>query len=137
MTRVQIARGLVGQHDLGIVDQCAGDADALLLAAGKLRGQVVGAVFQSHALQGVERFLLVGHAVEVLRQHDVFERSEIGNQMELLKDEADFFRAHPVQVLRRDAGDIFAVEPDLARRSGDPGSQSGSPAWICPSPKAP
>ena len=34
---VEVARGLVGKNDLGIVDQGARDADALLLATGKLR----------------------------------------------------------------------------------------------------
>ena len=33
---VQVAGGLVSQNDMRIVDQSAGNADALLLAAGKL-----------------------------------------------------------------------------------------------------
>ena len=39
---VQVSSGLVGQDDFGIVDQCAGDANSLLLASRKLRGQVPG-----------------------------------------------------------------------------------------------
>ncbi len=34
--RVEVAGRFVGEDDLGIVDQRAGDGDALLLAAGKL-----------------------------------------------------------------------------------------------------
>ena len=75
---------------------------------------MVGAIFQTHVGQGRERFLLVGHAVEVLRQHDVFERGEIGNQVELLEDEADLFRAGAIQILGGNPGDVFIVEPDFA-----------------------
>ena len=46
---VQIAGGLVGQDDLRIVDEGAGNADALLLAAGKLRGQVMRRGLQADA----------------------------------------------------------------------------------------
>ena len=38
--RVEVAGGLVGEHDLGLGDQRAGDRDALLLAAGQLAGPV-------------------------------------------------------------------------------------------------
>jgi hypothetical protein len=111
---VQISSGFIGQNDLRIVDQGAGDANPLLFSAGELSGQVPGAVFQADMRQRLQGFLLVGHAVEVLGQHDIFERGEIGNQMELLKDEANFFRARPAQIQRGKLGHVFAVEPDLA-----------------------
>src|SRR5271166_370781 len=111
---VEVSRGLVGEYDLGIVDQGARDADALLFAAGKLGGNVVSALFQSHALQGFERFLLVRHAVEVLGQHYVFEGREIGDQVELLEHETNLLGSHSIQFVRRDVGDIFSVEPNLA-----------------------
>ena len=38
---VEIARGLVGQNQFRLIDQRPGDGDALLLAAGKLRGDVL------------------------------------------------------------------------------------------------
>jgi hypothetical protein len=41
---VEIPRGLVRQDDLGVVDECASDADTLLLAARHVRRQVVSAV---------------------------------------------------------------------------------------------
>src|SRR3984885_6622803 len=41
---VEVARGLVGGQHLGLLDQRAGDRDALLLSAGQLGGQVPGAV---------------------------------------------------------------------------------------------
>ena len=54
--------------------------------------------------------------MKILRQHDVFDRGEEGNQVKLLKDESNFFRAHAIQVRGRDPGHILPVEPDLARR---------------------
>ena len=115
MTASKVARGLVRQDDLGIVDQGSGYAYSLLLAAGKLRWNVMGALLQSHAFKRVERFLLVRHAVEILRQHNVFQRREIGNQVELLEHKADFLRPHPIQLTCGNIGDVFTIKPNLAR----------------------
>ena len=49
--RVEVAGRFVGENDFGIIDQRAGDGDALLLAAGKLHGPVLAAVFQFHQLE--------------------------------------------------------------------------------------
>ena len=46
--RVEIAGRLVGENDLGIIDQRPRNADALLLASGKLRGQVMRAIAQAN-----------------------------------------------------------------------------------------
>src|SRR3954452_326294 len=77
---------------------------------------MMGAVAQSHAGQSVYRFLFVSHAVEVLREHDVLDRGEKGNQVELLEDESDFFGAHAIQFARRNSGDVLAIEPYLSGR---------------------
>ena len=63
---VQVAGGLIGENDLGIVDQGARDADPLLLSARELSGQMPGTLFQSHMGQGCERLRLIGHAVKIL-----------------------------------------------------------------------
>jgi hypothetical protein len=97
-----------------IVDQGARNADALLFSAGKLRRQMIGAVAKPNTFQGSQRFLLVRHAMEVLRQHYVFERREIRNEVELLKDEADLFRAEAVQLRRRHIRDVRPVDPDFS-----------------------
>ena len=47
--RIEIAGRLVGQHDGRIIDQRAGDGDALLLAAGELVGLVALAVAPGRA----------------------------------------------------------------------------------------
>ena len=49
---VEIAGGLVGEDQLGLIDQGAGDRDALLLAAGELRGEMREAVAEADATQG-------------------------------------------------------------------------------------
>jgi hypothetical protein len=49
---VQVARRLVGKNDLGVVDQCASDGNALLLSSGKLHGAVFAPVFEVHEFEG-------------------------------------------------------------------------------------
>src|SRR5271168_2100800 len=74
------------------------------------------AVTQADSRQSLKRLFLIGHAVEVLRQHDVLDCGKKWNKVKLLKDESNLLRAHAVQVSGRDAGHVLPVEPDLARR---------------------
>src|SRR5271155_1336032 len=74
------------------------------------------AVTQADSPQSLKRLFLIGHAVEVLRQHDVLDCGKKWNKVKLLKDESNLLRANAVQVSRRDAGHVFTVEPDFARR---------------------
>src|SRR5579864_8500175 len=94
--RIEIAGRFVGEDDPGIVDQSTRDANALLLATGKLGGQVVGSISESDAGQRLGGFLLVSHAVKILRQHYVLDRGEEGDQVKLLEDESDLFTAHEI-----------------------------------------
>ena len=48
---IQVAGGFVGEDHIGIGDDGAGDGDALLLAAGKLAGEVVEAIVQADELE--------------------------------------------------------------------------------------
>ena len=52
---VEVAGRLVGEEDRGVVDERAGDGDALLLAAGELVGIMVGAVRQADDFEAVQR----------------------------------------------------------------------------------
>ncbi len=76
--QVEVAGGLVGQDDGGVVGEGPGDGDALLLAAGELEGLVAVALpeadllEQLHALQSA---LVVGHAGEDHRQGHVLQRA--------------------------------------------------------------
>ena len=81
---------LVGEHDLGPGDERAGDRDALLLAAGELRGTVAQAVLEPDP----RRDLAHGRApraaaVQPQRQADVLRDRERGQQVEGLEHEPD------------------------------------------------
>jgi hypothetical protein len=90
---VEVAGGLVGKNNLRLVDQRARDSHALLLTAGKLRGEMRQPVTQTDALQRLFSLLFVRDAMEILREHHVFQRREIRHEMKLLENEADFFGA--------------------------------------------
>src|SRR6266850_1044616 len=113
--RIQAAGGLVGEHDLRVVNQSARDAHSLLLSAGEVRGQMPGTISQADAVEGSQGFGLVSHAMEVLRQHYVFERSQVGDEMKLLEDKTDLLGAKAVEGRVGERGDILAVEPYFAR----------------------
>ena len=111
---VEVSGGLVGKKDRGVVDKRAGDADALLLASGELAGEVRDTVAETDALERGAGFSLVGHGVEVLREHHVFKRGEIRDQVELLKDEADLAGAEAVHLGGRHGGEVDVVDLQLA-----------------------
>lgn len=54
---VQVAAGLVGQDEGGVVDKGAGYAYSLLLPAGQLPWKMVQGVPHAHPLQGQARFI--------------------------------------------------------------------------------
>ena len=90
-----------------MIGERAGDGHALLLAAGKLVGRVVGAVAEADGFQRLQRPLALALAVQPLarvkhRQLDVFQGGRARKQVEALKDEADFLIA--------DVGQFVAVE---------------------------
>ena len=124
----------------GLIDQRAGDGDALALAAGKLVGLVRHAVFQAHGFQGVLGALdaFVGrHAGVDQRQLDVVQGGGAGQQVEGLEDEADFFVADAGQFVVVHFADQLAVQPVLALAWACRGSRSGSSAWTCRSRTGP
>ena len=52
--------------------------------------------------------------MEVLGEHDVFKRGEIGDQVELLEDEADLVGAEAVEFGGGHGGDVDVVDLELA-----------------------
>src|ERR1700730_100609 len=97
-----------------MIDQRARNRHALLLASGTLRRQVCHAATQPHAAQSLGGLLLVRNAVEILGQHDVLQRIQIGHQMELLKHEADLFRAVAHQIVLAKLGQIHVVDQRIS-----------------------
>ena len=111
---VEVSGGLVGEDDGGVVDQGAGDGDALALAAGELIGLVHHAGAEADALEdflGAGDALGGGGAVVDERQLDVMQRGGAGQQVEGLEDEADFLVADAGELVVVERGDIVAVEP--------------------------
>ena len=95
--------------------QRARNGNALLLAAGKLAGLVVHALCQADFRQLLDgnflRFFLVTLKHFLLRQHDVFLRGQVREQIEALEDHAQL-GAHRIDVgvLR---GDFRILEENL------------------------
>src|SRR5215813_1135692 len=73
------------------------------------------ALLESNSIQRFQCFLLVSHRVEVLGQHHVFERRQIGNQVELLEDEADLFCPETIELRSGEVAEIVAVDEDVSR----------------------
>ncbi len=89
---VEGARRLVRKQELRIVDERAGDGDALLLAAGQLPGRVIHAIAEADLLQALLRHLdaVGGPRMGVeQRQHHLVECRRARQQIELLEYEAD------------------------------------------------
>src|SRR5690606_10547111 len=83
---VEVAGGFVGEEDVRLVDEGAGDGDALLLSAGKLAGKMIGALGEADDVEGVEGALFdlaSGEAVLAVehRQLDVFEGGGAGEEV--------------------------------------------------------
>src|SRR5215471_9549845 len=75
---------------------------------------MIGAVGEPYAVERFQRFFLVGHAVEILCQHHVFERREVGDQMKLLEDKPAFFGSKTIELRRRHIRCIATMDPDFA-----------------------
>ncbi|GAA5017727.1 hypothetical protein GCM10025734_68890 [Kitasatospora paranensis] len=90
--RVEGAGGLVGEQHLGVAGQGAGDADALLLAAGELAGVAAGPVGEADQVEqfgGLAAALGAVQADDLQRQFDVLLGGARGEQVEVLEDHAD------------------------------------------------
>ena len=108
--------GFVGKQEGGVAGECAGDADALFLAAGKLFGVVIAAIREAHE---VEKFghsfvsLVFGDARELEWVVDVAGGGARIHEVELLEDHADI-AAHSSEFFFLHAHDIGAVEKHFA-----------------------
>ena len=91
------------------MDERAGDGDALLLAAGELRGAVRAAVAQADGLDELLDPPVVGlRPGDRERQDEVLLRGEDRQEVERLEDEADLVAAQ--------LGELRVVERGRARR---------------------
>src|SRR5258707_4778429 len=72
-------------------------------------------VAEADALEGFRVLAFVREAVKILSEHHVLESAQVGHQVELLKDEADFFGAVTNQVVLRKFGQVPPVDDYVAR----------------------
>ena len=119
MARFGVQRaGRLIRHDDGRVRRDgAGDGDALLLAAGHLRGLVFAAVGQTDALEGLDGHLVPVVDAEALidqRQLDILLHGERLNEVVLLEDESDLLVADARELGIAQLAHIRSVEQILA-----------------------
>src|SRR4029453_11540842 len=97
--------------------ECARDGDALLLAAGELRRQVLHARCETHELErpGDAPATLLGIEAAVAQRHvDVVEQVQVWDQVKALEDETDLL------VADARAGVIVQVVHTLSVETVDP-----------------
>ena len=122
---VEVSCRLIGKNDLGAADERAGNADALLLTAAHLGGQVVGAAQQAHGFQlpaGLGQAGLFVHTLEHQRQGDILRRRHRGQQVVALKNESQMLLAELGQLVLGHFADFVLSYVHLAgRRLFQPG----------------
>ena len=108
---VQRSRGLVGEDDVGVVDDGARDGDPLHLSARKLRGFLFRLVGKPHAFQRGKGFCFAFLGRKTRNRHthlDVALYGEMRDEVVGLKDEADAVIAVDVPVV---VGIVLCADP--------------------------
>ena len=114
---VQVAGRFVGQDEVGVIHQAAGDGHPLLLTAGELGGAVPQPIFQPDQRGQLVAALAGGRAgatLVVQRNLDVFHDRQLLDQVIRLKDEADAGSADHGKLVVAHLGDIVVAEKELA-----------------------
>ena len=114
---VQVAGGLVGDNQRRVGDNRPRDADALLLAAGKLARPMSHAIRQANQLQDRHHLALAfgtRQRQEQERQLDILIGAQDRQQVIELEHEPDVPRAPARQLPLRHGGDEVLPDPDLA-----------------------
>ena len=113
---VEIPGRLVGDQDLGLVDQRARDGDPLLLSSRELAGEARHAVREPDAAQRLERDAFLPAVIEsqdARQEGDVLEDRLPLDEAEVLEDHADR-PAEERDLAARNQGDVPSVDQDLA-----------------------
>jgi hypothetical protein len=117
-SRVQIAGGLVGEHQVGACGECAGDRDPLLLTAGELVRPVPQPVGEAQGVdQAVDPVLLLRGrpaTVELERQQQVPPDVEGRHEVEGLEHEPDPAAPEHRELSVIERGDLGAAEERAA-----------------------
>ena len=114
--RVEVAARLVGEQQRRVVDEGAGDRDALLLAAGELVGvavQLGREADQAQRLRHLGADRGAAGADHLQRVGDVVVDGAVGEQLEVLEDRADV-APQLRDLLLRQGADVAAGDADAA-----------------------
>ena len=110
---IQVARGLVGEDDGGVVDQRPRDSHPLLLTAGKLVWTAVQPMRQTHRFQYfLSPLVAIRHFMTDVSkgQFDVVQHARTAQKIEALENETDFFVAQHRQLVVRECLGVTAAE---------------------------
>src|SRR3954464_8887995 len=123
--RVEVSARLVGQQQRRVVDEGAGDGDALLLATGELVGVAVELGRQADQAQGLRHLLAnfgAAGADHLQGIGDVVVDRAVGQQLEVLEDGADV-APQLRDLLLRQLADVAAGDLDRALAGGELANQ--------------
>ena len=117
--RVEVAGRLVGEENLWLVDDGAGNGDSLLFAAGHFGWLVIQAAFEAQQFcHDVKTMRVEAVAVNILCDGDVAFRGHSGQQIEALKDETDFAAAELGAFAVGHCSEIVAVHQNCSTGRG-------------------
>ena len=138
--RVEVAGGLIGEDQLRVRNDGAGDGDALLLTSGKLLGKwrARWLIFIRSRIVVDHFFALGGFDAQVdQRQFDVLVDVQFVDQVETLENETDFAFAVQRAIFFLQGSDFLSEQVVFARRQGCPAARGCSTASICRNRTAP
>ena len=119
--RIKVSRRLVGEDDFRTGDDGAGNGDTLLLTAGELAGEMLGAMADIHAAHGFLDALAAlgaGHPHIKQWQFDVLFDTEVVNQVKRLEDETDEAFAQSVALRLAEVAHVLSAEQILSVGGG-------------------
>lgn len=114
---VEVTCRFIGEQYGRLARQRPSHGYALLLATGELGGIVFASMRHPHFLQGRIDLLFPfrrGHPAIGQRQFDILKHGEVADEIEALKDEADFAISYAGAVRMVEAGDRLAIERVVA-----------------------
>jgi hypothetical protein len=109
---VEVASRLIGQQDEWVVGKRTRQSNALLLAAGKLVGQVIGFVRKTDSFQKIGCLIAAQLRRATVEQHgelDVFAGGEHREEIVALKDKPHFLAAQFGELFFVEVGEVVAI----------------------------
>src|SRR3990172_1152694 len=114
---IQVAGRLVGEHNLGLVDECPGDGNPLLLPARELVWFVLSAVGQTNqAKQLLQAFTIAtnGRSIDQHWQSDILGGGQGGDQVVKLEDKTNLQTPNAGQFVVTEPGERLARQNHFA-----------------------